>query len=471
MNETRATLSPGMEVTKAVHLVRPLGEGGMGAVWLGEHTGLKTTVVVKFMVEALDRSTTARARFSREAAAAAQVKSPHVVQMLDHGVTDEGMPFIVMEHLEGKDLSMILGERGKLEPREVVVIVSQVAKALSKVHAAGLLHRDIKPSNIFMVEGEDEVFVKLLDFGIAKAQVPSSERDSVTLDGETKTGQIVGTPFYMSPEQVTAQKLVDHRSDLWALGVVTWELLVGSRPFDGPSFGALAVAIASGPLPAAPANLPSTFGQWFAKACAHDLDKRFATARQMSDALRAAFESSSFSLPPATPLADSASGQRSKPITTSESLDATLESPARPPSQNDSRLAKSEPGAVAVTPGDKDAPKKLPVGAIAAGLAAAGLVVAIWSAKESPPKPAVPVPSTSSPATAELPPSATTAIPIASGSQLMPAISVVAVADAAPMMPAPVVKPPPHPVPPASSTPKPPSIPSAKPRPSDDPLY
>ena len=132
MNEARVTLSPGMEVTKAVRLVRPLGEGGMGAVWLGEHTGLKTTVVVKFMVEALDESQSARTRFSREAAAAAQVKSPHVVQMLDHGVTDTGLPFIVMEHLQGRDLSALLAERGKLEPREVVVIVSQVAKALAK---------------------------------------------------------------------------------------------------------------------------------------------------------------------------------------------------------------------------------------------------------------------------------------------------------------------------------------------------
>ncbi len=464
VTEKRITLSPGMEVTKAVHLVRPLGEGGMGAVWLGEHTGLKTTVVVKFMVEALDTSTTARSRFSREAAAAAQVKSPHVVQMLDHGVTDDGMPFIVMEHLEGKDLSVILGERGKLEPREVVVIVSQVAKALSKVHAAGLLHRDIKPSNIFMVDGEDEIFVKLLDFGIAKAQVPESERDSVTLDGETKTGQIVGTPFYMSPEQVTAQKVVDHRSDLWALGVVTWELLVGSRPFDGPSFGALAVAIASGPLPPLPAGLPQAFEQWFAKACARDLEKRFATARQMSDALRAAFESSSFSLPPATPLGDSSSGQRPKPVNTPESLDATLASPMPA-----SELAKSEPGAVAVTPSHREPPRKTPIGAIAAGVAAIGVVIAIWSAKKPEEKPAVPVPSNS--ATAEPPPSVTAVIPVTTSSQILPAVSAVAVVDAAPAPVVPIVKPPPIPVVPASSAPKPPPVPSAKPRPSDDPLY
>ena len=464
MNETRATLSPGSEVTKGVRLVRSLGEGGMGAVWLGEHTGLKTTVVVKFMIEALDQSSTARARFSREASAAAQVKSPHVVQMLDHGVTDEGLPFIVMEHLEGQDLSQVLAERKQLEPREVVVMIGQVAKALSKVHAAGLLHRDIKPSNIFLMDGEDEIFVKLLDFGIAKAQGPN-EKDSVTLDGETKTGQIVGTPFYMSPEQVTAQKLVDHRSDLWALGVVTWELLTGHRPFDGPSFGALAVAIASGPLPAVPAPLPPSFDQWFAKACARELDKRFSSARQMADALRSAFEGGSFSLPPATPLGDSSSGSRSHPnVTTPESLDATLESPPARVHE----LAKSEPGAVAVTPEPKGETKKgLPLGAIAAAVIAVGFGVAIWSAERTPEKERTDPspPATSAP---EPPPSAAIVIP----SAVIPVVSAIAVVDAAPPVVTPVTRPPtivPVPLPVVSASVKP--IPSAKPRPIDDPLF
>src|SRR5690606_600595 len=132
------------------------------------------------------------------------------VHMHDYGVTDDGVPFIVMEHLEGKDLGAYLTEKGALEPGEVVTIVQQVAKALTKVHAAGLLHRDIKPDNIFLCEGEDETFVKLLDFGIAKSAEVRGERD-ITLDGETKTGQVVGTPFYMSPEQVTAQKSIDAR--------------------------------------------------------------------------------------------------------------------------------------------------------------------------------------------------------------------------------------------------------------------
>ncbi|MBS2016601.1 MAG: protein kinase [Deltaproteobacteria bacterium] len=291
----------GMQVTPSVKLVSPLDTGGMGAVWLAEQTGLKQTVVVKFMLGELDTSGAARARFAREAAAAAAVKSPHVVQMLDHGTLADGTPFIVMEHLEGHDLGDELAEKGALPPARVVAIVTQVAKALSKAHAAGVLHRDIKPPNIFLCKGDDddEPFVKLLDFGIAKSRKP----DEPTLDGETKTGQVVGTPFYMSPEQVTAQKEIDLRSDLWSLAVVAFELLTGQRPFEGPSFGALAVKIATGTVPkpsSVNAALPPSIDAWFAKACAREPSERFASARELADKLRAAFDGV-VSLPPLSP--------------------------------------------------------------------------------------------------------------------------------------------------------------------------
>ncbi len=307
----RPSLLPGLEVTSNVRLLRPLSSGGMGAVWIVDYFGLKTRVVVKFMLSELGSSESARLRFSREAAAAAQVKSPHVVQMLDHGVSEEGIPFIVMEHLEGKDLGAVLTERGALDPADVVSIVAQVAKALSKVHAAGLLHRDIKPDNIFVVDGEEELFVKLLDFGVAKN---SAHDGSGPLDGETKTGQVVGTPFYMSPEQVTAQKTIDLRSDLWALGVVAFEALTGKRPFDGPSFGALAVKIAAGAIPRpsdVKPSLPQSVDEWFAKACAREPSARFATARELADGLRAAFEGV-VSMPPV--LSDSGPRPRLSPV-------------------------------------------------------------------------------------------------------------------------------------------------------------
>jgi eukaryotic-like serine/threonine-protein kinase len=213
-------LAAGLVVTQNVRLLSPLGTGGMGAVWLADHAGLKTKVVVKFMLVG-EATPAARARFAREAAAAAQVKSPHVVQMLDHGVTDGGLPFIVMEHLEGCDLGRVLAERGALAPADVLVVVAQIGKALARLHSVGLVHRDVKPENIFVCDGDDDVYVKLLDFGIVKKDLSASAPgEDTSLDGSTNTGQVVGTPFYMSPEQVTAQKVVDARSDLWALGVV-----------------------------------------------------------------------------------------------------------------------------------------------------------------------------------------------------------------------------------------------------------
>ena len=299
MNQPRATLAAGMQVTPSVRLLSPLGAGGMGAVWLADHTALNTRVVVKFMLVGLDSSVSARARFKKEAEAASQVKSPHVVQTFDYGVTSQGLPFIVMEHLEGRDLAAEIAALGALEPGRVVAIVTQVAKALSKAHAAGLLHRDIKPDNIFLchTEAEDELFVKLLDFGIAKTHAPDGEAE---LDGQTKTGQVIGTPFYMSPEQVTAQKIIDLRSDLWSLGIVAFEALTGKRPFDGPSFGALAVKIAT-TNPPKPSDenpaLPPSVDAWFAQACAREASGRFASARELASRLRAAFEGV-VSLPP-----------------------------------------------------------------------------------------------------------------------------------------------------------------------------
>jgi serine/threonine-protein kinase len=369
VNQPRATLAAGMEVTPSVRLVSPIGEGGMGAVWLADHTGLNTRVVVKFMLDGLDSSTSARTRFKREAEAASQVKSPHVVQTFDYGVTAEGVPFIVMEHLEGRDLGAELAARGALDPATVVTIVTQVAKALTKAHAAGLLHRDIKPANIFLCHGEaeDELFVKLLDFGIAKTPSVPGETD---LDGQTKTGQVVGTPFYMSPEQVTAQKVVDHRSDLWSLGIVAFEALTGHRPYDGPSFGALAVKIATGE-PPKPSDenraLPPSIDAWFARACARDPAARFASARELADRLRGGFEGV-VSLPPApsggsdsNPRAASSGSRPTKPSAGAEDVDrpsfvlasTVVGAQSDDPTGDPSALARSEPGRSIVPPTER----------------------------------------------------------------------------------------------------------------------
>ena len=270
-------------VTPTVRLVAPLGQGGMGSVWLDDHLSLRTRVVVKFMSGVLASSDEAKARFAREASAAAQVKSPHVVHMLDHGVAESGAPYIVMEYLEGKDLSHRLAEQRVLPPEEVATIITQVGKALSRAHAAGILHRDIKPENIFLCDQPDgEIFAKLLDFGIAKAL-------DEAVDDTTRTGSVVGTPSYMSPEQIVGAKTIDLKSDLWSLGVVAFDALTGQKPFRGETIGALAVEIHGRlPMPSSvnPA-LPPALDGWFAKACAREPAARFANAKELAATLTA----------------------------------------------------------------------------------------------------------------------------------------------------------------------------------------
>jgi len=201
-------LGPGTLVGSNVRLVRVLGQGGMGSIWVADHLTLQTQVAVKFMTAEVAKNPDGAARFTREASAAAQIKSPHVVQTFDHGLTDEGVPFIVMELLEGEDLSRRIQHDGKMSPEHVAPIVSQVSKALYRAHALGIVHRDIKPENIFLSDVDDELLVKVLDFGIAK-------RSKEVGFSMTSTGAMVGTPYYMSPEQVMSAKNVDLRSDLW----------------------------------------------------------------------------------------------------------------------------------------------------------------------------------------------------------------------------------------------------------------
>jgi serine/threonine-protein kinase len=272
-------------VTPTIRLVRRLGGGGMGSVWVAEHLGLRANVVVKFMSEDLAATEEGRARFAREATASAQVRSPHVVQTLDHGVTEDNVPYTVMELLDGQDLAHELDARGKLPIDVVGLIVTQLARALTKVHERGFVHRDIKPSNVFLCDdGDGGIFVKLLDFGIAKTH----EKTGLVT---TITGEMLGTPCYMSPEQLLGERQLDHRSDLWSVAVLVFEALVGRRPFTSTTAAGLALQIVRDPLPM-PSKvapwLPPAFDAWFRKGCARDPAARFESARAMTDALAAA---------------------------------------------------------------------------------------------------------------------------------------------------------------------------------------
>ena len=253
----------------------------MGRVWVAEHLTLETNVVVKFMAKEIAATADGAARFAREASVAAAVKSPHVVQVFDHGVTPDGDAYIVMELLEGHDLGAHLSSHGPMAPRDVAALVAQVAKALGKAHQVGVVHRDIKPDNIFLCEADGgELFVKLLDFGIAK-------REQRITDAATTTGAVVGTPYYMSPEQIVGEKDIDARTDIWSLGVVAFEAMAGKRPFDGSTVGAITLSIHT-KVPLLTPHLPDAapaLDEWFARACARDPKERFQTAREAAQAL------------------------------------------------------------------------------------------------------------------------------------------------------------------------------------------
>jgi eukaryotic-like serine/threonine-protein kinase len=271
----------------------------MGSVWLADHLSLHSKVVVKFISDALATSEEARNRFAREAAAASQVKSPHVVQTFDHGVMSDGTPYIVMEHLEGRSLGDTLTDCGAMEAALVIDIVTQLSRALDKAHASGIVHRDIKPDNVFLCDaGTGEVFVKLLDFGIAKGQ-------SAAISGETKTGSVMGSPLYMSPEQLMGAKDLDFHSDLWSVGVLVFEALSGVRPFEADTVGALTMRIHNQAHPKPSSVMEgatSELDAWFEKACNVQPNLRFASAKQLADALSLALTGSSLVMRSRAPL-------------------------------------------------------------------------------------------------------------------------------------------------------------------------
>ncbi len=287
-----AELQENMVVADRFRLVRMIGRGGMGSVWQAMHLGLDTPCAVKFIEGELANVAEAHSRFEREAKAAAQLRSPNVVQIFDHGVW-QGRPYIAMELLEGEDLGKRLARRGgKLSPPEVNFVIQQVCRALTRAHQAGVVHRDLKPDNIFIVKDDDRDIVKILDFGVAKSA-------SQALDGSnTKTGAMLGTPYYMSPEQAQGIKSVDARSDLWSLAVIVFQCLTGKLPFESEALGDLLVKIIVQPIPKPLSpeynpGLPPTFAAWWEKAAERNVDARFPTAKAFAESLSIALGQSS----------------------------------------------------------------------------------------------------------------------------------------------------------------------------------
>ncbi len=326
-------------------LIAKLSEGGMGSVWSAEHLELNCPAAVKLLDPAFADSPEALARFKREAQSAASLRSTNIVQILDFGL-DGGVPYIAMELLRGQTLAALLAEKHRLSPRDTATILSQVARAATWAHGMDIIHRDLKPGNIFLSEDAGETLVKLLDFGIAKLLCPNSSPDDNPV---TMTGTIMGTPQYMSPEQASGRRAVDHRTDTWSFGIVAYECITGRRAFAADTLGGLMLAICSDPLPV-PSNagtVPKGFDEWFARCSHRDPGRRFMSIDEASDILRfvcglevnAAFSIPQlYSEPPLPPIAKAGSTSSTGPgayATTASSTDApsilTLtSSPVRP---------------------------------------------------------------------------------------------------------------------------------------------
>ncbi|HEU4406904.1 MAG TPA: serine/threonine-protein kinase [Polyangiaceae bacterium] len=273
-------LTKGRVIAGRYALERCLARGGMGSIWVARHLALDTLVAAKFINTRLVSSPIARVRFEREARAAAQLQSPHVVHVHDYGV-EEDTPYLVMELLHGEDLGTRLRRVGTLPPPPVAEILVQAARALRRAHEAGIIHRDIKPGNVFLAQDDDTELVKLLDFGIAKA--PSLGTDSEA----TKTGQVLGSPHYMSPEQARGLADVDHRSDLWGLAAVVYRALTGALPFPGEEVYEVLLRICSEPaLPPSRhvPHLPPELDRFFERALAKVPSDRFQSALELAEA-------------------------------------------------------------------------------------------------------------------------------------------------------------------------------------------
>jgi serine/threonine-protein kinase len=256
----------------------------MGSVWAADHLALNSQVAVKIIDPAIASNAEALGRFLREAQSAAALRSPHVVQTFDYGVED-GVPFIAMELLEGQSLAQRLEQSGRLTLEQTAKIMTEVGRAISRAHDAGIVHRDLKPDNIYLVKNDDEEIAKVLDFGIAKATGGQLGNSS-----QTRTGAILGTPYYMSPEQAEGNRSVDHRTDLWSLAIIGFECVTGRRPFESEALGDLILQICVRPIkkPSTVLAVPPAFDEWYEKGTQRDPAQRFQSARELTAALRAA---------------------------------------------------------------------------------------------------------------------------------------------------------------------------------------
>ncbi len=308
-------LTAGRLLAGKYRLQAEIGRGAMGTVWRATNENLDQAVAIKIISPEHAGSQELRERFETEARAAAKLNSRFVVSVYDNGITESGLPFIVMELLNGESLEERVIRDGPLPIPEVTRIARHLARALSKAHAQGIIHRDLKPANIFLThsdaeEDEGDWTAKILDFGIAKMD------DYRERAATTQTGTVLGTPLFMAPEQVRGANMVDARADLYSFGMVVFNMLTAAFAFEGQSFGDLLVSICVEPLPDirrfAP-QLPPAMSPWFQRACAREPADRFESAEDLLNDLQVALghapsagtvtshASSPWALPPTPP--------------------------------------------------------------------------------------------------------------------------------------------------------------------------
>jgi eukaryotic-like serine/threonine-protein kinase len=262
-----------------------LGEGGMGIVFLAEHPVIGKKVAMKAIHPELSRNAEVVSRFMIEAKSVNQIGHEHIVDISDFGTTSDGEFYFVMEYLQGQAMAERLKQVTKLPPAQALKIAAQVADALGASHEHGIIHRDLKPENIYLVaRGANKDFVKVLDFGLAKLTGRGDEKVS----HKTRTGSVMGTPFYMAPEQCEGKASIDHRADIYSLGVILFEMLTGKVPFGGEGYGEIIVKHITAPAPSARSivpELPAAIDALLYRAMTKNPDHRFQTMAEFRDAM------------------------------------------------------------------------------------------------------------------------------------------------------------------------------------------
>jgi eukaryotic-like serine/threonine-protein kinase len=311
---------------------RVLGQGGMGIVVQAMHLQLHQPVAMKFLLPEVLGNQQVVQRFLREAQAAVRLRSEHVARVIDVGTLETGAPYMVLEYLDGCDLANF--PRAQLSVGGVVDLMLQACEALAEAHSLGIVHRDIKPANFFIIRGPDgSPQLKVLDFGISKA--PSAQGNL------TATQSVMGTPAYMSPEQMRSSRDVDHRSDIWALGIVLYELLQGMPPFGGETFSSMVLKVVNDPLPRLTVRLPGDLDAIVYRCLEKDPARRYQNIAELAQALAAYAQSetqaaisvqrtsSIMGTSPSRPVIDPGTGQRKVPSTISGAAGARTMPPAK----------------------------------------------------------------------------------------------------------------------------------------------